>query len=80
MTHGATEEGFRTGAVPFVPQQHINDLPMLGYSAIEVALLGAAKAEDLIPVPLSPLATPIGIERFGRLRSEGLDPVEYCPC
>ena len=57
---GLAEKRLRTRPVPFVTQQHINDLPLRIHCAIEVEFLFAAKAEDFVdgPVPADPPAAP----------------------
>jgi|SRR5215813_13136198 len=48
---GATKEGSRSGAVPFVPQQNVEDLPMLIHRPGPIVLLSAAKDKHLLDVP-----------------------------
>ena len=79
-TQGATEEGFRAGATPFLPWQNIDDLPLLIHCTIEVALLSAAEAEHFLAVPSPAHSSSVVREGRGELRAEGLDPVEHRAC
>ena len=76
-TQGATEEGFRTGAVPLVPQQNIYDLAVLSDGALEVAFLFAAEAEHFIHVPPPSQPSPVTMDCLGQRRAEGLYPIEH---
>jgi hypothetical protein len=76
-TQCAAEEGFRTSAVPFVPQQNVHDLAMLINRTVEIAFLFTAEAEDLVHIPLPPQPSPMAMTRLSQLRPEGLPPVEY---
>ena len=72
----ATEEGFRTGAVPLVPQQKIYDLAVLIDGAREVAFLFAAEAEHFIHVPPPSPPSPVTRDCLGQRRAEGLYQIE----
>jgi hypothetical protein len=54
MVHGSPKKGFCTRPIPCVPQQDINDLPVLIDCAIQVKFLLAAKAKHFIHRPVSP--------------------------
>lgn len=73
-THCAPEAGFRTGAVPLLSEQHINDLPLLVNGTIEGALLSTAEAAHGIHIPPPP--SPIAIDCLSQLRAEGLHPIQ----
>ena len=79
-TQCLAEEGFRTSAVPFVPQQNVHDLAMLINRTVEIAFLFTAEAEDLVHIPLPPQPSPMATTRLSQLRPEGLHPVEYRTC
>jgi len=77
LTQGTTEEGYGTGAVPLIPQQHSYALPVLIAGTIEVAFVLAAAAEHFIPVPPPSPPSPVALNGLGQLRAEGLYPIEY---
>ena len=54
-----------TGPVTFVPQQHINDLPVLVDGPIYVEFLCTAKAEHFIHRPVPPDPPSVLAERGG---------------
>ena len=49
---GLTKKGFRTGPLPFVPQEHIDDLPVLIHGTISGEFLLAAKTGSALQVML----------------------------
>jgi hypothetical protein len=71
------EEGFGTGAVPFVLPQNIDDLAVQIDGAREVAFVFAAAAEHFIHVPLPSPPSPVAVDCLGQLRAEGLHPIEH---
>ena len=62
---GLTKKGFRTGPIPFVSEEHVNDLPVFIHCAIQVQFSLASETEDFIhrPVPSDP--PPVLPERSG---------------
>jgi hypothetical protein len=67
-TQSSAEEGDGTGAVPFVPQQNVDDLSVLIDGAIQVAFLSAAEAKDFIHVPPPSHSPPVALKGLGQLR------------
>jgi hypothetical protein len=75
--NGLAEKRFRTGPIPFVPQEHIDNLPVLIDRAIQIKFLRPAKAEHFVDGP-SPSDSPsMRTERSGQLWAERLHPVQH---
>ena len=73
----STKKGFRTRLIPFVAQEHINDLPVLVDNPIYVEFLCAAKAEHFVDGPCAPDPPSVRAERGGQLRAKRLYPVQH---
>ena len=79
-SQGLTKKRFCTGPIPFVAQQHINDLSVLIDRAIEVEFLLAAKAKYVVERPCAPDSLAVFRDGNGQLRAKRLHPGEYRAC
>jgi hypothetical protein len=77
---GLTEKGFRTGPIPFITQEHIDDLPVLIYRTIQVEFLLAPKAKHFVDGPLPPHSPSMPTEHGGQLGTKRLHPVQHRTC
>jgi hypothetical protein len=60
---GLTKKGFRTGPIPFVAQEHINNLSVLIHGTIQVQFSLPTKAEYFIDRPFQPYSPSMPMER-----------------
>ena len=74
---GPTKKGFCTRPIPFVTQEHIDDLSVSIYRTIQVQFSLTPKAEHFIDSPCSSHPPSVPAERGGQLGATRLHPVQH---
>jgi hypothetical protein len=71
---------FRTRPIPFVAQEHIDNLSVFIDGTIPVQFVLATEAEDFVDGPLLSHPPSMRTGRGGQLGAKGLHPVQHRPC
>jgi hypothetical protein len=74
---GLAKKRFRTRPIPFVAQEHIDNLSVFINRTIQVEFLLAPKAEDFVDRPFLSHSPSMRTECGGQLRAKRLHPVEH---
>jgi hypothetical protein len=78
--YGLAKKRFRTRLITFVSQEHINHLSVFVDGTIQVQLLLATEAEDVVDGPRPPDPPSMRTECSSQLGAKRLHPVQHRTC